>query len=143
LNSISIQLVLFCLPKIKAGDAMNNVAMAQAVQAAAKPKFRGQAVLKSKVVTHYPDNLAREYMRITNAYMAMLNKTLAKHLPAIRRAIDAERANMRRDDENSVMSITSQEFMRILEEFEKEAALFGLGRRLNNLANLTRKLSVR
>ena len=76
---------------------MNNIALAQAVQKAAKPKFRGHTVLKSKVTTHFPENLAREYMRITNTYMTLLNKTLADHLPAIRKAIDAEREGMKLD----------------------------------------------
>jgi len=123
---------------------MNNVAMAQAVQRAAKPKFRGHTVLKSKVVTHFPDNLAREYERITNAYMALLNKTLAEHLPTIRRAIDAEREGMRRDDIFDILGITKAIFDRILREFERKAVtFFGLDKKIENLANLTQKLSTR
>ena len=122
---------------------MNNVAMQQAVQKAAKPKFYGQQVKKSKVAAHYPENLAREYARITNAYMALLNKTLAEHLPKIRRAIDAERAGMRRDDDSGVHSLISQTFMEILDDLQKKYEEFRLERKLGNLADLNRKLAIR
>jgi len=122
---------------------MNSIAMAQAVQNACKPKFHGQNTLKSKVVTRYPHNLEREYTRITNAYMALLNKTLAEHLPTIRRAIDAERANMRQDEAFDVFDVTTQTFVRIQSAFERRAASFGLERRITNLSNMARRVSVR
>jgi len=121
---------------------MNEYAMAQAVQKAAKPKFYGQKVLKSKVVTHFPENLAREYMRITNTYMTLLNKTLAEHLPTIRRAIDAEMDGIRRDDSYSVHSVIDRTFMQINADFGKKAATFGLANKLARLSDLTRKLSI-
>ena len=122
---------------------MNDVAMAQAVQSAAKPKFRGHIALKSKVVTHYPTNLAREYTRITNTYMTTLNKTMAEYLPVVRRAIDAERAGMRRDDVRYVLRIIREAFTSMHSKFEEGARLFGLERKLKNLANMTSKLSIR
>jgi len=127
---------------------VNNIAMALAVQKAAKPRFRGHKVLKSKVVTHFPDNLTREYMRITNTYMTLLNKTLAEHLPAIRKAIDAEREaaqrqDMRHDADLNVSRMIQQAMMRARQDMEKKAEHFGLERKLENLAKLTRKLSIR
>ena len=114
--------------------------MAQAVQAAARPKFRGNKNLKSKVVTHYPAHLEREYMRITDAYMVLLNKTLAEYLPTIRKAITDERAGMRQD---SAYDNFSDYFREILEEFERRCVSFGIRHQLERLANLTRKLSIR
>lgn len=123
---------------------MNNAALAQAVRKAAKPKFYGHRTLKSKIATHFPENLAREYMRIANAYMTMLHKTLKEHLPDIRKAIAAEREEQyRHDDDNSVMSVTSQAFMRIIRALERKSETFGLDRKLKKLADLNRKLSVR
>jgi len=122
---------------------MNEVAHAQAVQKETKSKFRGHTVLKSKVVTYFPENLAREYMRITNAYMTLLNKTLAEYLPVVRRAIESEREGARYDADDSVLSVISQTFLKIRSEFEKKAVLFGLEKKLANLSNLTRKLSIR
>ena len=57
---------------------MNNAAMASAVQKVAKPKFKSRTALRSKDTTHYPEHLSREYMRIANAYMTLLN---IKRLP--------------------------------------------------------------
>jgi len=120
---------------------MNNIAMAQAVQQAVKPKFRGSKVLKSKVVPHYPENIEREYMRITNAYMVMLNKTLAEHLPKLKKAMDEERVGFRQDD-NTRQGRIKQAFDAIIAEFEKKSDLFGLGERINELANLSRTISI-
>ena len=77
---------------------MNKNLLAQAVRKAVKPKFGRRKYLKSKVVAHYPENMEREYARITNAYMTLLNKTLAEYLPKIRKAIDAKRAMLRLDE---------------------------------------------
>ena len=117
--------------------------MAQAVQKRVKPKFRGNTKLASKVVTHFPDNLAREYERINRQYMALLNSTLKEYMPIIRKAMDDERAGMRRDDDNTVMGVIASTFLKIAEVFEKKATAFGIKRRLENLSNLTRKLSIR
>ena len=122
---------------------MNNAAMSQAARKAAKPKFYGQTVKKSKVAAHFPEHLVREYARITNAYMALLNKALASHLPTIRRAIDAERDGMRHDDGSGISQLIPQAFMRIFDDFQKRSEGFGIERRLANLAKLTRKLTVR
>jgi len=121
---------------------MNNRIMAQAVQAEVKPKFRGREVLKAKVQTHFPSNLAREYERITNAYMTLLNQTLAEHLPDIRLAIDEEAEGMRTDAAEDVQAIIARTFTEIQKAFESKAESFGLRRRLENLGKLTRKLSI-
>ena len=121
---------------------MNNVAMTHAVQEAAKPKFHGQQVKKSTVKMHYPVNLAREYERITNSYMALMNKTLKEYLPTIRKAIDDERDGMRRDSDSDVQSLIAKTFTEIQKVFEDKAIAFGLQRRLEKLSKLTRKLTI-
>ena len=123
---------------------MNKNILAQAVQKAAKPKFRGRKYLKSKVAAHYPENMEREYARITNAYMTLLNKTLAEYLPKIRKAIDLKRASLRldADADNSndsfdeivnLEAYVAEIFMRIRKEFEEEAIKYGLQDRLDKL----------
>ena len=121
---------------------MNDIAMAQAVQKQVKPKFYGNDTLKSKVVTHFPDNLADEYESITRQYMAMLNSTLKEYLPTIRRAIDAERAGLRMDDDFSVSRMIRQVMDRARIDFERKAAAFGIERRINTLAAQVRRRSV-
>lgn len=87
--------------------------------------------------------MSREYMRITNAYMTLLNKTLAEYLPNIRKAIDNEREGIRQDADSDITDIISKTFTEIQSEFEKKTEIFGLERRLKNLANMNRKLTIR
>lgn len=121
---------------------MNDIAMAQAVQKAVKPKFYGNDTLKSKIITQYPVNLEEEYESIARQYVAMLNKTLKENLPEIRRAIDAERAGMRMDDDFSVSRMIQRVMDRVRREFERKASGFGIERRIVTLANTTRKRSI-
>lgn len=121
---------------------MNNAAHAQAVQEQVKPKFRGRRHLKSKVVTHYPASVEREYCSITNAYMVMLNKIIAKHLPEARKAITQERHGTRYDAAHSVPQTIADVFNAIRREFNRAATRFNLSRRLNAIAALTQKLSI-
>ena len=133
------------MPKNRKAEvrSLNNIAMARAVQAAVKPKFYGNKVLKSKVVTHYPEHLEREYMRVTNAYMAKLNKVLAEHLPVIRKAIDAERESMRHDDNRDILTVIDSELTRIAEGFEKIQVSSFLETKLLNMSVLARNHKIR
>ena len=124
---------------------MNNIAFKRAVQDACRPKFRGRENLMSKTVPRYPSNLEREYIRIANAYMALLNQVLKTNLPAIRQAITAERerTNTRHDSGYGVGEIIDGAFEQIATIFENRALSFGLENRLANLADQTRKRSIR
>jgi len=116
--------------------------MAQAVQKAVKPRFYGNKTLKSKVLTHYPVNLADEHERIARQYMALLNKTLKEHLPTIRRIIDAERAGMRLDDDFTMSRMIQRVMDRVRVDFDRRAATFGLEQQLATLAGQMRRYSV-
>ena len=124
----------------KRGGKLNRIAMARAVQDACRPKFRGQQTLVSRTPIHFPDNRAREYARICNTYMTLFNKTLAEHMPFIRKVIDAERGKMRTD---GVLDVIEDRFTRIQSDFNARALTFGLERKLYSLANMTTKMSVR
>ena len=120
---------------------MNDIVMAQAVQKAVKPKFGSREVLKSKVVPHNPENIVREYIRITNAYMVLLNKTVAEYLPQLKREMTQEREGLRQDS-SSRQGRISQTFRNIIGEFEKRSESFGLADRLDKLANLSQTISI-
>jgi hypothetical protein len=117
--------------------------MAQAVQNAARPKFRGNKSLKSKVVVQFPDNLAEEYASISRQYMALLNNALKERLPEIRHAIDAERDAMRTDADLNVSRTIRRVMERARQDFEAKAASFGLARRIAELAVKVKKRSIR
>ncbi len=124
---------------------MNDIARQQAVQEAAKSKFRGKRTLKSKVTPHYKENLEREYKRITNAYMYLLRDTLIKYLPAIKTAATVQK---RRDtaihtDAKDLEAVIRDTFQAMNIELGKKTEHFMLRSKLEKLSNLARKLTVR
>jgi len=126
---------------------VNNVAMARAVQNAVRRRFHGNRTLIAKEPARFPEFASEEYARIARAYMRMLGRVLRAYLPAIRRAITAEReaerfdGAMRRDA--SVMRMIRQALENALMAFEKMATSFGLERRIERIAAMARRHSVR
>ena len=133
---------VFCCPETEV-ILINNIAMAQAVQEKARPRFYGNETRRSAIITHYPANLADEHESIARQYMAMLNRTLKEHLPEIRRAIDAERAGLRLDDDFTVSRMIQRVMDRVRVDFERRAATFGLDRRITALGVQMRNYSIR
>ena len=75
---------------------MNDIAHQRMVQEAVKKKFGSHKVLLSKRPSHYPEQAEREFQRVTNAYMQLLNKRLKEYLPQIRRAAIVTHFSIRR-----------------------------------------------
>lgn len=123
---------------------MNDVARREAVREVTKPKFRGHEVLKAKAPLLYPDSMVREYQRAANAYMVLLNKIVAKHMPKIKAAANLEKKKAARtDDIQDLGLVIRKAFEDMNIELEQQASSFGLERKLANLANLTRKLTIK
>lgn len=139
---------------------MNSQAMQEATRNAVKKKFGRKRYVTSTVLPHYPQNLEREYARITNAYIKLLNSTVAAYIPAINSLLvdhpyphehqDAknEPKEERRGGRPSVREVAAfnLEMERIaaemLKEFEYGQGLFDLYGKLKRLANQTQKLSI-
>jgi len=117
--------------------------MQEVVRKAVKPKFRGRSTLKSKVITRFPENIAEDYERIVRAYNGLLLGALKAHLPTIRKAIEAEDAGMRTDAADDVTDTIQRTMDRVLADFERKARSFGLDRRIEDLAKMTHKRSIR
>lgn len=123
---------------------MNDLAHKQMVQAALKPRFRGHKRLLCKANIQYPQQAEREYQRVTNAYMRLLNELLKEHLPEIRDAARIEReANRRHDDTSDLLGKVSDVFNEMAVKLEKSTSDFGLYDRVQAMSKLTRKLSIR
>lgn len=91
----------------------------------------------------YPEGAERELQRISWAYLRLVNEVVKKHMPAIRKAAAAERENNRRkDDAGDLMQAIQKSFQSMGEELERKTSSFGLRKKLEDLANLTRKLSI-
>ena len=66
---------------------MNSLEHKQAIQKTVAPKFRGQDIVKSKVIPHYPQSVEREYERIVSGYMGLYDVTLRKYMPKLKRSL--------------------------------------------------------
>jgi len=108
-----------------------------------------------KAPLYFPMTMEREYLRIVDRYMMLFYTTLAKQLPVIRKATSGEckakiidlkiRLKIRHDAndiDTDVGYIIEEVFARIQEDFNQQALLFDLGRRITTLANQTRRLSI-
>ncbi|GHU51745.1 hypothetical protein AGMMS49975_06150 [Clostridia bacterium] len=91
---------------------MDAQSMQQATQEAVKKKFGRKRLLTSKVVTHYPENLEREYARLTNSYMSLFSNTLKTYLPKIRATLeDYERSGFIMDMADNDSQISNKELI--------------------------------
>ncbi len=122
---------------------MNDEFRKQALQKQVESKFKGKQTLQSRVKPIYPEGAERELQRISWAYLRLVNEVVKKHMPAIRKAATAERENNRRkDDAGDLMQAIQKSFQSMGEELERKTSSFGLRKKLEDLANLTRKLSI-
>lgn len=135
---------------------MNDYAHQKMVQEVLKKKFGSHKRLVCKTQPKYPQQAEREYQRITNAYMRLLNQILKEHLPEIRDAANAERltrtdaaASSKQQGKGKVkydphltLTLTAV-FDQMAAELERAVNGFGLYGKLQAMSRLTRKLTIR
>lgn len=122
---------------------MNDIAHQRMVQEALKKKFGSHKVLLNKHPPKYPEQAEREFKRITNSYMRLLNKLLKQYLPEIRDAAEAEKSrNQHHDDTSDLLAVVAKVFAKIADELQKDMERFGLEYKVEDMAKLTRKLSI-
>lgn len=123
---------------------MNDIAHKQMVQELLSKRFGSHQRLLCKYETKYPQQAERELQRVTNSYIRLLNQLLKEHLPEIRDAARAERdANRRHDDTSDLIAKVTAVFNKMAVELERAMADFGLYGKIEAMAKLTRKLSIR
>lgn len=113
-----------------------------------KRKFGSHKVLYSKYLPKIPEGAEREYLRLADAYMRLLKEELEVALPKLKAAYKQNRDTVvaqarRADDETDLILAIAVIFTAIENRLLVRTEGFGLRRRLENLANLTRKLTVR
>ena len=117
-------------------------------------KFGSHAVLYSKYTPVIPKAAEREYKRLANAYMGILREELEAELPRLQEAYRHEKKTeaqeIRRLDSTDtphslteLMLVIAAAFTEIENRLIARTDGFGLRRRLENLAHLTRKLTVK
>lgn len=123
---------------------MNDIAHKQMVQRTLSKKFGSHRVLLSKYENIYPAQAEREYQRVTNGYIRLLNKSLKEHLPEILAAARAEReANRRHDDTSDLLGKLRVIFDKMAVEVERSTSKFGLYDKVDAMSKLTQKLSIK
>lgn len=123
---------------------MNNIQHRQMVKEAVQAKFRGNTTLRGKTTPMYPDSAEREFRRVTNGYMKLLNQTLKEHLPAMMAAYKRERrGDTRYDDAQDLDAEIRQELMKVAQELEQKLAAYGLYEMVEKIARLTKTTSLR
>lgn len=115
----------------------------KAVQDTVREKFHGHDVLESKYLPAYPDGIEREYGRMARRYMRLLKEAIEDEVPGLKAQIMRERGTLRSDGAEDVMSAMEKTFGRIREKFTEKERGYGLRGKLETLANLLRKLTVR
>lgn len=111
-------------------------------------KFYGHDTLNCKYDLQIPASAEREYVRTTNAYMGILKSELEAQLPKLKEAYKENRdtevmENRRNDSATGLMMAIGQIFSAIKNRVIARTVGFGLRRRLENLAHLNRKLTVK
>ncbi len=115
----------------------------EAVQELIRKKFYGHDILISKYTPAFPSSIEREYARISRQYMRLLKEAIEEEMPALKEQIMRERGTYRRDSVNDVMSLLAKVIDRIQKRFTEKEEGYGLRRKLEALANMTRKLTIR
>lgn len=126
---------------------MNERQMNRLLMEKVSKKFYGHDTLKSKYEPQIPASAEREHVRITNAYMAILKSELEEQLPKLKEAYkqerDADVKNRRNDSATDLQLAITSIFNTIKNNVIARTIGFGLRRRLENLAQLNRKLTVK
>ncbi len=113
-----------------------------------KKRFGSHDVLYSKYIPRIPTSAEREYIRTVNAYMGIVKDELEKELPKLKEVYkknrDAEAKEKQRNDGlTDLILVLTQIFGTIRNHILSRTTGYGLRRKLELLANMNRKLTVK
>lgn len=107
-------------------------------------KFYGHKILKSKYIPQIPQGAEREYIRMVRAYMGLLKNELEETLPELKESYKKNMdESVRYDADTDIMLKVNELFTKMKSELLQKTVGFGLRRKLENLARLNRKLTVK
>lgn len=119
----------------------------EAIQEIIRKRFHGHDILISKYTPVFPVGIEREYERISRQYMRLLKEAIEEEIPVLKEQIMKERGTYRADYHtdgiNDVMILLESVLNKIQKRFEDKTQGFGLRRKLEALAKMTRKLTIR
>lgn len=107
---------------------------------AVSPSFRGKKELACKVIPLYPASMEREYQRLTDSYMKVLNDVMKEHLLDLKAiAKEEEIEKYRADGLKDLIGKVVDVFANIGMVFAERIHYFKLQERIEYLANSTKK----
>ena len=116
----------------------------EAQKEALKGKFKGRKQITSIAAPLYPGSAEREYQRIANAYMMLLNQSVKEHLPEITRLYKQSlQKDCRYDDRMDILAKIKEEFKKITESLEKKISKYRLDTYIEKTALMAQKTSIR
>lgn len=124
---------------------MDDRLLEQAIQRAVKPKFKGRKTLRCKVGPRYPSSMEREMQRLTDQYNARLQEIVNRHMEEIAAAVrkNGGTGEHHADSLLDIVEAVRSAFTLIDRDMEDETRRFGLWTKLQKLANMTAKLSIK
>lgn len=135
---------------------MDETLRKEIVREELKRKHRGKKIIPSKYRMKYPDSAEREYIRLTNEYMAIEREVLVKYIPELKRILndgtkyntDSREDNEKKrrearfsDIENNIAQL-GELFDRIQKALDSAFGLYNLKLKLNKIARLDHKLTI-
>lgn len=128
----------------KGNCGLNNIQLQEANKKAAKSKFHGHLTLKCRTVPRYPDTAEREFKRITNAYIKMLNAELKERLQPVMNEYKRERrGDSRFDGLRDLERAVIEMFHDVAASLEQTFAKYGLREKIEAIAKMTKNNSLR
>lgn len=127
---------------------MDERAIERLVFEKTRKRFGSHKTLYSKYDPKIPQTAEREYVRITRAYMSILREEVETQLPKLKEVYKANRdeevsSHRRNDSASDLMIAITDIFNTIKNNVISRTEKFGLRRKLENMAFLTRKLTVK
>ena len=111
-----------------------------------KKRFGSHDVLYSKYLPQIPASAEREYVRLVHSYVGILKTELEQELPKLKETYKVNRdedVKFRNDGFTDFMMELERIFRTIFNHIVSKTEGFGLRRKLESLANLNRKLTVK
>lgn len=141
---------------MREGEDLDETLRKEIVREELKRKHRGKKIVPSKYRMKYPDSAEREYIRLTNEYMAIEREVLMKYIPELKQILNEGtkyNTDSRKDNEKkrrvarfSAIDNTIVRLGILFESIQKEMdstfGLYNLKRELNKIAGLDHKLTI-
>lgn len=137
---------------------MDSNIQSEAVRKDIIRRNKGKTLIEARYVPKYPDSAEREYLRLVNEYMKIEKTILIEYIPELKRILsegtvayhmdaknsnDKRREEQRRENIDTTLIALGDLFRRIERALENAFGLFHLRKKLDDIANLDHKMTVK